>query len=266
MAPTLTTQDRRALRRYLRRLSWALQDFLTTPTHRIVADLRRDTAAAADEVGMNAALADLGDPRALAERYADEHGRQGPRGARLVVRLLGLALAGAALVAGVIAVRALPRVEPYPLGGADPAFVLTPDPSGVTYVATDIGEGSAWMLTSVRNPGPFTETITGVDTIGSHVGLVPLDPHGGLTYPADGTDAVRTLTVAPGRAVAVVVQVYFPCASFSPGSGTGTDQEDLEVTMLGVTRTITVPLGATYLVRTTGGWEPPPGCTPGEPR
>ncbi len=266
MPTSLTREDRQALDRYLRRFSWAVHDYLATPLRRIRADLRDDTLAAAEDVGMTQAMADLGDPRALAERYADEHGRQGPRGARLAMRMLGLALAGAALVGAVIGVLALPRVEPYPLKGLDPAFVLTPNPSVVTYVASDIGEGSAWMLTSVRNPGPFTETITGVDSIVSRVRLVPLDPHGGLTYPEDGTDAVRTLTVAPGRAVAVVVQVYFPCASFSPGSGTGTDRADLEVTMLGVTRPVTVPLGATYDVRTTDGWEPPPGCTPGAPR
>ena len=234
---------------------------------RIRADLRRDTLAAADEVGMDRALADLGDPRELADRYADEHGRRGTRGARRTVRLVGVALAAAALVAAVAAVRTMPRVEPYGINSwADPAFVLTPDPSAVTYVATDIGDGAVWYEVTVRNPGPFAETITGVDTVTSRVGLVPAGPHGAIDETVQATPAARSLTLPAGGVAVLRVALAYPCAGMSPGNGSGVDRAGLEVTMLGVTRSVTVPLGATYLVSTTTGWEPPAGCVPGEPR
>ncbi len=83
-----------------------MQDYLHRPLRRIRADLRRDTLAAAGEVGMDRALADLGDPRALADRYADEHGRRGAAAhGSACVRLVGVALAAAAWSRAVIGVR-----------------------------------------------------------------------------------------------------------------------------------------------------------------
>ena len=266
MPGTPTRTDRRALRRYLARFSWATQDFLGSPLRRIRADLRRDTLAAADDVGMDQALADLGDPDALAERYTEEHGRRGPRGARRAVRLAAAAVAVAAVVTAGVLVRQLPRVETTGAFGTDPAFVLTAEVGGVTWVATDIGEGSVEVELGVRNPGPFTETITGVDTVASRVGLVPAPADSGIDEAVQAAVPSRSLTV-PAHGMAVVrVTLSYPCAPLSAGVGSGVDEARLTVRTLGIEREVRLPLRATYVVTTTQGWEPPAGCVPGGPR
>lgn len=81
---TSTTADLRRtdrLRRdwYLLRLEWALQDYPHKALSRLKRDLRTELTLAAQDVGMRRAVADLGHPRALAERYVDELGRRLPR-------------------------------------------------------------------------------------------------------------------------------------------------------------------------------------------
>ena len=62
---------------YLLRFSWAMQDF---PKYkRVVRELRTELDAAASEVGMRQAVADLGHPRVLADGYLGELGRAVPR-------------------------------------------------------------------------------------------------------------------------------------------------------------------------------------------
>lgn len=262
MPATVTRADRKALRQYLRKFSWATQDYLRTPLQRIRADLRHDTLAAAGEIGMGQALADLGDPRALADRFADEHGRRGVRGARLGVRILGGALAVACVVGAVIGLRALPRVENAGQTWTDEWFQLDPNAWEPTYLATDPADGSATMEITVRNPGPFPETITGVDTEVSRTTLHPTGPGGTI----DGTQgpAQRTLTVPAGEVAVLRLTISLPCAPVAPDTTIGFTGTDLRVTMIGITRTVTVPLGANVGLRTTEQWEPPPGCVPGE--
>ncbi|NCT89639.1 hypothetical protein GXB85_01525 [Cellulomonas sp. APG4] len=76
-APALADRLRREW--YLARLDWAMQDYPRREFRRIRADLRAELAPAAAEVGMRQALADLGHPRTLAERYTAELGRKLPR-------------------------------------------------------------------------------------------------------------------------------------------------------------------------------------------
>lgn len=264
MPATVTRADRKALRQYLRRFSWATQDYLRTPLRRIRADLRRDTLAAAGELGMDRALADLGDPRALADRFADEHGRRGVRGARLGVRILGGALAVACVVGAAIGLRALPRVEPAGETWTDGSFELEVSAWGLTYLATDPPDESAAMAITVRNPGPFPETITGVDTEFSRTTLLPTGPEGTI----DGTPGPgqRTLTVPASEVAVLRLTISLPCAPVAPDTTIGFSSTELQVTMIGITRTVPVPLDAYFGVRTTEQWEPPPGCVPGEPR
>ena len=63
--------------RYLLQFSWALQDF---PKYKqVVRDLRTELTAAASQVGMRQAVADLGHPRVLADGYLSGLDRPVPR-------------------------------------------------------------------------------------------------------------------------------------------------------------------------------------------
>lgn len=264
---TQDRDDRRALRGYLRRFSWAVGDYLGTPLRRLRADLRDQTLAAAADVGMTRALADLGEPRELAARYTEEHGRRGPRGARTVVRVAATVAAVGLLVAGVVGVRALPRVDLAGARWTDPDFVLTADPDRVRYIASDIGDGSRSLAIMVRNPRPFPVTLTGVDTLVSSVRLTGTAAHGGMDQSTLVAERVRSLTVAPDDVALIWVAVSLaPCADYSAGSGTGVERADVELTAFGVTRTATIPLGASYEVAVTSDWVPPAHCTPAERR
>jgi hypothetical protein len=83
---------------YLNRFSWHLQNY---PGYvKVKREVRRETTATAGEVGMRAALATLGPPRALAGEYLDTMDRPYPRftagafwAAGGIYALTGLALA-----------------------------------------------------------------------------------------------------------------------------------------------------------------------------
>ncbi|AEE45197.1 hypothetical protein [Cellulomonas fimi] len=64
---TLTLRDLLVREAFLTRFSWAVQDY--PRSERLVRDLRRELTAAADDVGVRRAVADLGHPRVLAEGY-----------------------------------------------------------------------------------------------------------------------------------------------------------------------------------------------------
>ena len=72
-----TMRDTLVRERYLLRFSWALQDH--PKDKQIVRELRTELTATAAEVGMRAAVADLGHPRVLADAYLNELGRPVPR-------------------------------------------------------------------------------------------------------------------------------------------------------------------------------------------
>lgn len=77
--PPLSLADRARREWYLARLDWAMQDYPRREFRRIRTDLRAELSPAAAEVGMRRALAELGHPRTLAERYTAELGRRLPR-------------------------------------------------------------------------------------------------------------------------------------------------------------------------------------------
>ena len=78
-AATTTPADRVRRDWYLTRLSWAMQDYPGRRLKAITRDLRAELDAAAADVGMRRALADLGHPRVLAARYEAELPRPLPR-------------------------------------------------------------------------------------------------------------------------------------------------------------------------------------------
>ena len=82
MTPPTTApglRDRAALTTYLTRLSWAMQDYPAREWRDLRRALRADTLAAAADVGMSRALADLGHPRVLAESYLAQRPGRLPR-------------------------------------------------------------------------------------------------------------------------------------------------------------------------------------------
>lgn len=76
---SLSLRDRMRLDWYLARFDWAMQDYPRTEYKRIAKDLRAELTAAALDVGTGRALAGVGHPRVLAERYIAELGRRLPR-------------------------------------------------------------------------------------------------------------------------------------------------------------------------------------------
>ena len=75
----LPAADRLRLERYLLRFSWHMQDYPQRQERAVRRDLRREIRAAAADVGMTRALADLGHPHVLAEGYITALGRRLPR-------------------------------------------------------------------------------------------------------------------------------------------------------------------------------------------
>lgn len=77
--PRTGVRDRLALTAYLWRFGWAMQDYPRREYRQVRTALRAEIRAAAAEVGMRQALADLGHPVVLAEGYVAELGRRLPR-------------------------------------------------------------------------------------------------------------------------------------------------------------------------------------------
>lgn len=75
----LTLRDKLALDLYLARFSWSMQDYPGKEEKRIRRELRAEILAAAADVGMERALADLGHPYALADGYKATRDRRLPR-------------------------------------------------------------------------------------------------------------------------------------------------------------------------------------------
>lgn len=64
---------------YMTRLDWSLRELPSKESRRIRKDLRRSLTDSAGDIGMAPALADLGSPEALAQRYTSETDLEGPR-------------------------------------------------------------------------------------------------------------------------------------------------------------------------------------------
>ncbi|NLE72056.1 MAG: hypothetical protein GX609_08195 [Actinomycetales bacterium] len=133
-----------ALRReaYLARFAWHMQDYPQRDYRRIRDDLRREIDAAAADVGMRAALRDMGHPHALARGYHAELGRPVPRWATGAV-------AGAGVVVVIVVLAAA-----YGLGVLDGlagagggTVTLHPFGTTTTYTATDAEVSAAAEIT-----------------------------------------------------------------------------------------------------------------------
>lgn len=64
---------------YMTRLDWGLRNLPSRENRQILRDLRRDVTATAADIGMRPALADLGEPGELADRYTATIDPEGPR-------------------------------------------------------------------------------------------------------------------------------------------------------------------------------------------
>ncbi|HQY34609.1 hypothetical protein [Actinotalea sp.] len=90
---SISVRDQLSLGWYLTRFGWAMQDYPSREYRAVRTELRASALATATEVGMPAALADLGHPYALADEYLGTLGRRHPRwgsGATAAVVVLGM--------------------------------------------------------------------------------------------------------------------------------------------------------------------------------
>jgi len=137
--PALSDRLRRDA--YLTRFGWHMQDYPQREHRRIRDDLRREIDAAAADVGMAAALRDLGHPHVLAQRYHAELDRPVPRW-----------VAGGAAAGGVVALVCL-VVMTYTFGALDALERMgggraTISPLGVTtHLSVSHGTvGAEWQV------------------------------------------------------------------------------------------------------------------------
>ncbi len=72
--------------------------------------------------------------------------------------------------------------------------------------------------------------------------------------------AADVLTVGPGESFGVQFALGFGCAEFAGGSGTGIDSLRLDVTTLGLTRTVDVPGGTSVAIMTEKSHHPSAEC------
>ncbi|KMM45413.1 hypothetical protein CWIS_11000 [Cellulomonas sp. A375-1] len=72
--------------------------------------------------------------------------------------------------------------------------------------------------------------------------------------------AADVLTVGPGESFGVQFALGFGCAEFAGGSGTGIDSLRLDVTTLGLTRTVDVPGGSSVAIMTEKSHHPFAEC------
>ncbi len=75
----LPARDRIRIERYLLGFSWHMQDYPHKEYKQIKAELRSSLRAAALDVGIDRAVADLGSPHVLADQYIAGLGRKLPR-------------------------------------------------------------------------------------------------------------------------------------------------------------------------------------------
>lgn len=132
---------------YLTRLSFSLEDLPRGRRRAIYRDLRTELTAAAGDIGMAAAVRDLGPASALAHAYRDAEGRPLPRWT------LG------ALVAGSVAILWVLTTLTYAMGLLDAAgSARGPGTAATTTTGTflwnDIRTSSSAAALSVESTGP----------------------------------------------------------------------------------------------------------------
>lgn len=132
---TLSRWDRVRRDWYLFRLDWAMQDYPRKEFRRIKKDLHAELTLAAMDVGMTTALAGVGHPRALAERYTAELGRRLPRWATGAV-VAGLTVSVLLYLMMAYTFGALDTLDA--LGGGTVTFELLGATTTLTHTAEEI--------------------------------------------------------------------------------------------------------------------------------
>ena len=79
MTSPLSLRDQLRIEGYLLKFSWPMQDHPRKEYKQIRSELRASLGAAAQDVGTERAIADLGSPFALADQYMSSLGRKLPR-------------------------------------------------------------------------------------------------------------------------------------------------------------------------------------------
>lgn len=140
-----------------------------------------------------------------------------------------------------------------------PGFVFGPDESTVT----DPSDGTYDGFWTYGNDGllPVTVRIAERDDIAFtwHAQLFALPADGGITeeHLAQVTDE---LTVEPGEFFGVSYSFGFTCEPFAAGGAFGIDSVLLEVTTLGLTRTVRLDGSSSISIYTATGYTPPADC------
>lgn len=178
------------------------------------------------------------------------------------IRLWWLLVPASALVVTWVWLGLSPAIAPGSLVWGSSGLVEETDdsagaggwPASTTYVAVDPAPGEAWVVHSFRNDGRLTLTVSApAPSLASTSTLLAIDHRLQLgEVPAD------RLTVAPGEEFALRTVVDWPpCASWTPGASMGPTAVALDVTTLGLTQTMTLPLEPGIMIRTTGALDSP---------
>lgn len=176
----------------------------------------------------------------------------GPRLARLAVRLGAVALVLSLVVLAVALVR--PRLEPGPASGAAGTGL---DATADAYTFTDAAEAAA--VYSVRNAGLLPVTVrSGPLDDGGAVEVLDVTFHDADLLTGA---AVPARTIPAGGEVPVRVTVEWPrCAAFGPGSGVQRAEITVATTVLGMPGSAVVELSPALGLRATSAVEPADDC------
>lgn len=173
-------------------------------------------------------------------------------------------LASVAVVIGAwLTVGLLPRLDGAGMERADEEAVEDDDGAFDEPVAsrvTDPSDGSYDGLRAYTNAGVAPITVRLGENPGSPYyyfagSLHEVDPQ---TYlPGEGRESI---TVPPGGVFNVEFALGLGCTTHDAGSALGLESIELEVTTLGLTRSVDVPLGRTVWVGFSTDFEPVEGC------
>ena len=159
-----------------------------------------------------------------------------------------------------------PSLDRTGVSWQNPAFVEQPQVGASadeekTWTVWD-DDSLAWASVVLHNPRPYPVTVA-PDPVGNavEVTVAEYDPlvQGGVIRPEDVT-AVPTLRVPAGGFVVVLIHVSDRCYSMMAGSATGDDSARVNVTSLGLTRSLDIQFPATYMAGTTTGHAADPSC------
>lgn len=186
---------------------------------------------------------------------------------------VGVLLTASVLALGALTAWLVVGLNPSMTAGAfsawDPESVLDEDPLGTvsTSVVVDPADGTWDGAWSIRNEGRAPATVRVHDDEGPYeavaFALFSPNPAGGGYDHTDPERTAEALTLAPGEEAGLLVSVGMGCASYQAGSGMGITTVDLDVTTLGLTRTVTVDGNMQVLVHTQTGHAEGPECEVG---